>query len=137
VRANDFSVAHLDRWISYAVVVLHGSGIRTYESCQGGTGHAFPEPTVRFEGTQTEAFRAVSVARAHGLPVQHLRRFWRLTDSSCERPAWELTFFPREMLERVQVQAETAGYPVNGVATLDPSAIKGGRGCGSVTRRVD
>lgn len=119
VRRNEFSVNPLDRWVRYAVLVLHSSGVQTYESCQGGRGHAFPEPTVRFEGTEIEAFRAVEVARAHGLPVHHLRQFWRLTDGALEQPAWEMTFHPRELLVAVQQRAERDGYPVQprGLAT--------------------
>lgn len=33
---------------------LIAHGIETFESCQGGSGHSFPEPTVRFEGGLAE-----------------------------------------------------------------------------------
>ncbi len=33
----------VDCWIGYAVKVLRDAGIETYESCQGGRGHCFPE----------------------------------------------------------------------------------------------
>lgn len=65
----------LDRWIGYAVKVLRDAGIATYESCQGGPGHCFAEPTIRFGGTFTEGLRAVAVALDHGLPVFEVRRF--------------------------------------------------------------
>lgn len=110
VPDNQFSIDLLDRWVRYAVLVLHSAGVRTYESCQGGHGHAFPEPTVRFEGAPEDAFRAVDVARAHGLPVYHLRQFWAVTDTGVERPAWEMTFYPVDKLRRVQRGAERSGY---------------------------
>lgn len=110
IRENEFTVDLLDRWIRYAVWALHENGVKTYESCQGGKGHAFPEPTVRFEGTRREAFRAVEVAREHGLPVHHLRQFWRLTEQGAENPAWEMTFFPVSRLRAVQRAAERDRY---------------------------
>jgi hypothetical protein len=110
VPDNAFALDHLDRWMRYAVLVLHRGGIRTYESCQGGHGHAFPEPTVRFEGDREDAFRAVTLARSCGLPAHHLRQFWRLNEEGAESPAWELTFYPLRHLMRVQRQAERAGY---------------------------
>ena len=109
VSDNAFTLDHLDRWMRYAVLVLHRGGIQTYESCQGGRGHAFPEPTIRFEGTQEDAFRAARIARANGLPAHHLRRFWRLNDEGAELPAWELTFHPLRHLIMVQRRAEKAG----------------------------
>jgi len=52
-------VPHLDPGIARYVEVLRLAGVETYESCQGGPdperpdrGHAYPEPTVRFHGTQ-------------------------------------------------------------------------------------
>jgi hypothetical protein len=109
VADNEFRTDLLDRWIRYAVLVLHNGGIKTYESCAGGRGHAFPEPTIRFEGTSRDAWRAASIARRHGLPVYELRRFWRLSQQTTEKPAWELTFFPKAGLIEVQRRAERAG----------------------------
>ncbi len=36
----------LDPGISEFVAVLQSKGVETYESCQGGDGHAFFEPTI-------------------------------------------------------------------------------------------
>ena len=109
VPPNAFSIHHLDRWVRFAVLMLRQAGIQTYESCQGGAGHAFPEPTVRFEGTKSDAFRAVAAVRAHGLPAHHLRQFWRLNEHGAERPAWEMTFYPLTRLVAIQRQAERHG----------------------------
>lgn len=95
----------LDHWISYAVKVLRDAGIETYESCQGGPGHAGAEPFVRFHGERGEGFRAFAAARAYGLPVLDIRRFWAVNDGEPCGPHWELTFRPVE-LRRVQRAAE-------------------------------
>ena len=36
----------LDAGIAQAVVALRAGGVETFESCEGGPGHAYPEPTV-------------------------------------------------------------------------------------------
>ncbi|MEA2141518.1 MAG: hypothetical protein QOC91_1617, partial [Solirubrobacteraceae bacterium] len=66
----------LDEGIASYVQTLHAAGIETFESCEGGDGHAFPEPTVRFHGEHAEGFRALGVALQHQLPVLDLRRTW-------------------------------------------------------------
>lgn len=38
----------LDSGISDYVHKLMKHGVETFESCEGGEGHCFPEPTVRF-----------------------------------------------------------------------------------------
>ena len=82
----------LDAGIARYVDVLRSPGVETYESCQGGAGHAFPEPTVRFYGTASEGFRAFDVARKNALPVASLRRFWSVIDGEPVGPHWEMTF---------------------------------------------
>ena len=99
----------LDRGICYAVKVLRDGGVETFESCEGGDGHCFPEPVVRFHGNQSAGLMAVSVAMTHGLPVSELRRSWRVVDGELDGPFWELTFGPRERLLMVQTHAEQTG----------------------------
>ena len=98
----------LDRWISYAVKVLRDAGIETYESCQGGAGHSFAEPTIRFHGPPADGFKALSVATTYGLPVRDLRRSWTVSDGEPVGPFWELTF-RRKPLQRLQREAERTG----------------------------
>jgi len=64
----------LDKGIKRYVEILASAGIETYESCEGGDGHPFPEPAVRFHGENSEGFRALAVALQNGLPVLYLRR---------------------------------------------------------------
>jgi len=40
----------LDRGIAKTVERLRAAGVETYESCEGGPGHAYPEPTIAFRG---------------------------------------------------------------------------------------
>lgn len=40
------------------VAVLQRAGVETLEFCEGGQGHAYREPTVRFHGKRNKGFRA-------------------------------------------------------------------------------
>lgn len=74
------------------MIALRSERVETFESCEGGDGHVFPEPTVRFFGDQSEGYRAFSVAVMHRLPVLSLRRYYSVTGSELEGPWWEMTF---------------------------------------------
>ena len=82
----------LDPRIRRTVEILRSKGVETFESCQGGRGHAFHEPTVRFHGRQGEGFRALAIALQHGLKVTSLRRYYDVLDSEPVGPYWEMTF---------------------------------------------
>jgi hypothetical protein len=84
----------LDPGIFEMVCALVGAGIETFESCEGGTGHAYLEPTVRFHGGVEEGYRALAVAMQARLPVRELRRVWPILDGEATGPWWELTFSP-------------------------------------------
>lgn len=64
----------------------------TFESCQGGKGHAYPEPTIRFHGGPSEGFRALAWLRTYGVSPCDLRRFWYVQDGEPHGPHWEITF---------------------------------------------
>lgn len=80
----------LDVGIRHAVLVLRRGGIETFESCEGGGGHAFPEPTIRFHGDMASGFRAFAVAKEAGLPVFSLRLAYRVIDGLMTGPWWEM-----------------------------------------------
>lgn len=82
----------IDAGIRGVVAALRAGGVETFESCEGGVGHAYPEPTVRFMGGQGEGFRAFSLALDAGLPVAELRRVWPINDGEPTGPWWEMTF---------------------------------------------
>ena len=84
----------LDHGIADAVRALRDADVETFESCEGGEGHAYPEPTVRFHGDSPEGLRALAVAMEAGLPVFELRRVWTIQDEEPNGPWWELVFVP-------------------------------------------
>jgi hypothetical protein len=86
----------LDPGIEKAVRRLQACGIETFESCEGGEGHAFPEPTIRFHGTPEAGWRAVGVCLAYGLRILCLRRAWYVLDANEPTgPHLEITFRER------------------------------------------
>ena len=84
----------LDPGVAQYVEVLRAAGVDTFESCEGGEGHSYSEPVVRFFGQREEGFRALAVALEHGFPVSDLRRFWQIVDGEPCGPYWELSFYP-------------------------------------------
>lgn len=86
--------ATVDPGIAPAVRVLLEAGVETFESCQGGNGHCFPDPTVRFHGERPEGFRALAAVLQMGFKVLALRRCWPIVDDEPTGPTWELVFFP-------------------------------------------
>lgn len=82
----------LDAGIRRYVLILRSQGIETFESCEGGRGHAYPEPTIRFHGNASEGFKAVAAAMTFGLPVLSVRRTYDVNDGWLEGPWWEMTF---------------------------------------------
>lgn len=82
----------LDKGIRLYVEILASEGIETYESCEGGKGHAYPEPTICFYGEIAEGFRALAIAIENGLPVNEIRRFWSIQDLQPVGPDWAITF---------------------------------------------
>ena len=89
----DGNALHLDKGIKPYVLVLRAAGIETYESCEGGNGHAFAEPTIRFHGGVGKGFHAYSVAVENSLPVKALRRTWDVIDGELIGATWELVFW--------------------------------------------
>ena len=83
----------LDPGIVDFVRVLQEAGIETTESCQGGEGHTYPEPTVRFCGDNSEGFRALAAAMLAPLPVPDLKRVWSIQCGVPTGLEWELVFY--------------------------------------------
>ena len=63
---TEYEPGELDRGIKRVVRRLQAEGIATYESCEGGEGHTYPRPAVRFHGEFAEGFRALAVAITYG-----------------------------------------------------------------------
>ena len=82
--SNNFNFPHdhiLDPKIAPYVRELQAHGIETTESCQGGEGHCFPEPTIKFDGQRDQGWKALHIAQERGWPVSALRRVWQLKDT--------------------------------------------------------
>jgi hypothetical protein len=89
---------NLDTGIRREVEILFSNGVETFESCEGGKGHSFPEPTIRFHGNSAAGWKALQVAFDHALPVSALRREWCIIDGEPTGPTWAMTFFRRKAL---------------------------------------
>lgn len=86
-------VTGLDAGIYAFVRLLRAHGVETFESCQGGEGHAFRVPTIRFHGGVGEGWKALAVAQEHKLPVEALMREWPIIDNDPTGPYWVMTFY--------------------------------------------
>ena len=98
----------LDPGIADVVKVLVENGIQTFESCQGGYGHAYPEPTVCFEGDNGEEFKVLYLAWYHLWDVWELRRVWRknpFRKAELDRPHWQLVLFDPELARKRLTEA--------------------------------
>jgi len=91
-RAEDYPT--LDAGIRRAVQVLMDAEVETFESCEGGSGHSYPEPTVRFCG-RNAGWRALSACLDNGLPVLAIRRIWPVIRNEPTGPYWEIVFRER------------------------------------------
>jgi hypothetical protein len=93
-RDEDFP--GLDAGIRRAVQVLVDAGIETFESCEGGPGHTYPEPAVRFHGGPGDGWRALGACIVLDLRPTNLRRVWYVLDRNDPTgPYWEITFQER------------------------------------------
>ena len=82
----------LDSGIKEAVLILRGAGVETFESCEGGNGHAFDVPTIKFHGDAWAGYKAFAVAMEYGLPVRRIQRAYGVVNGQLEGPWWEIVF---------------------------------------------
>jgi hypothetical protein len=82
----------LDTGIRRAVLILRRAGVETFESCDGGDGHAFPEPTIKFHGNAWAGFKAFAIAMENGLPAARVQYVWHEVDGHLHGPWWEIVF---------------------------------------------
>jgi len=110
-------------WHVRAVQILMDADIATYESCQGGEGHAYGEPTIRFDGTPACGWRALAILMSYDLPVGRLSQTWVLNYGVPDGPCREVTF--TRPLDLIQLGAVHAAGPASGswtaVSRLDPA----------------
>lgn len=115
VENESYDWPELDNGIRHYVRILRLQGIETFQSCEGGPGHAYPEPTVEFYGGQDDGPRAVAAALKFGLPVVELRRTWEIRDGEMVGPQWAMTFRLQADIWLKQV-AERAAAPLTAQA---------------------
>lgn len=92
--------ADLDEGVRFAVKVLHAAGIYTGQSCQGGEGHAYAEPTVDLWADEfSTGWAALHALTQYGLPVESISRTWSIENGEPRGPFWRI-IFRRTMSER-------------------------------------
>jgi hypothetical protein len=91
-RTDTTPVEGLDPGIAAYVHAFREAGVQTFESCQGGPGHAFAAPTIRFAGQREEGFRVLALALELGFPVRAIQRYWAVNDGEPCGPDWEIVF---------------------------------------------
>jgi hypothetical protein len=90
---RDEDYPNLDAGIRRAVQVLIDAGIETFESCEGGPGHSYPEPAVRFHGGPGDGWAALGACLELNLRPTDLRRIWYVLDyTDVTGPYWEIVF---------------------------------------------
>jgi hypothetical protein len=90
----DESYKGLDAGIRFAVRVLHAAGFETCQSCQGGKGHAYDQPTVEMvsTGDDAEGFGALAALQSYGLPVADIAIRWPIRNGLPYERLWTITF---------------------------------------------
>jgi hypothetical protein len=90
----DASYKSLDRGIRFAVRVLHAAGFETCQSCQGGKGHSYDEPTIEMVagGDDSRGFGALDALRSYGLPVCAVSINWPVANGYPFEKNWRITF---------------------------------------------
>lgn len=86
-----------DPLIAPYVNTLLANGIETFESCEGGEGHAFEVPTIRFHGNSGAGWKALSVALDNGFPVASIGQYWSIEDSRPMGAYWEMVLVKNKL----------------------------------------
>ena len=87
----------LDEGIIDALTILYEHGFDTFESCQGGKGHCYELPTIRFEGTEFDLIRAWEILELYKYELLEAKRVYRKTplyDNSMQEKglSWDKPF---------------------------------------------
>jgi hypothetical protein len=82
----------VDKGISRYVGIFLRNGIETCQSCEGGPGHAYPEPTIDCYGGIGSGWAILKVCLDFDLPIMTLCLFWDITDGLPTGPAWRAIF---------------------------------------------
>lgn len=84
----------IDLGVRFAVKVLHAAGIETCQSCQGGAGHSYPEPSIDLpaRGDDADGFGALAALQAYGLPVFAVHLVWSVRNGVPYEKLWRIVF---------------------------------------------
>jgi hypothetical protein len=89
---SDAWYQQLDEGIRFAVRVLHARGIQTGQSCQGGPGHSYEDPTVDVSGGgRFDGWAALAALEEYGLRVSNVSLVWTVRDGLVDDTFWRLT----------------------------------------------
>lgn len=84
----------LDPGIRAAVLAMRAAGIDTFASCDGGEGHAWPEPGVRWRGPEWQRYVAARATSEAGYKVKEVRQVWYADEGTLrQEPLWEIIFY--------------------------------------------
>lgn len=101
---NDYD--QLDKGIRFAVRALHAHGIETCQSCEGGEGHAYSEPSVDILAGPNDVagFNALACLVDFGLPVSLVSKVWNIKNGMPYECIWRIIFnksFPERADEEI------------------------------------
>ena len=96
----------VDLGIVRGVKILKDAGFTTIESCEGGKGHYYAEPTIQFVGSHATGWAAMAELMTYGLPIRRLGQMWTFDHSYGQGhptgPEWFITFY-RKLLSVRQI----------------------------------
>lgn len=110
------SYLSLDPGIRFAVRVLHADDIDTCQSCQGGKGHSYPEPSIDMVAgsDDAEGFAAVAALQRYGLPIRSVSLVWEISHSGTPyEKLWRITF-----VRTMEARANEKPSPIRGYRFL-------------------
>lgn len=102
----------LDKGIEKAVGILMANKVETFESCQGGVGHCFAEPTIHFYGNKNEGIRVAYICLQENLPVFKIGRAFHVSGGEITTPFWEVVFISRIPKGQLFVDEETQTFKI-------------------------
>ena len=83
----------LDKGIRDWVMELRNHNVETCQSCEGGEGHAYFEPTIEFFGGMYSGMKVIGLAIEYGWPIKDVSRVWSIEDHVPTGPIWQITFW--------------------------------------------
>ncbi len=90
----------LDDGIRRLVRMLRYHGVETLQSCEGGTGHAYPEPTVDFAGDEGAGLYALGITLSMGFKVQCLNRHYTVSHGEITETYWQIILWQKDTLKQ-------------------------------------